>query len=175
MSTPSLRINSGGMRPNRYAPVEVASPGALAKGFSVRAAPPTASLSSSTSTSSPRRASKSAAVRPLCPAPTTTTSAWLRIAPFYPRCVDSRHGRGQTEGQQAGDRIWRSQGDQERARSGGQDARSGGVGRARSGPEERAGQDAGQGGRVVFRRVGGDRSARAGEEHRRADGLPRDQ
>ena len=63
--------------------MEVDRPGTRLKGRSVRAAPPATSFSSRTRTSSPRRASISAATSPLWPAPTTTTSARWRIAPFY--------------------------------------------------------------------------------------------
>src|SRR5687767_8063085 len=49
-------------------------PGALANGYSVLAAPPTWLFSSSTRTSSPWRASRTAATSPLCPAPQTMTS-----------------------------------------------------------------------------------------------------
>src|SRR3954447_11899605 len=66
---------SGGIGPSRYAPVEAARSGALANGYSVRQAPPTTSARSTTRTSSPARASRAAATRPLCPAPITTTSA----------------------------------------------------------------------------------------------------
>ena len=62
---------SGGISPSRYAPVEVASPGAFLNGRSVRTAPPITGLSSSTRTLTPRFASITAATRPLCPAPTT--------------------------------------------------------------------------------------------------------
>src|SRR6476646_5608567 len=43
-------------------------------GCSVVAAPPTLARRSSTVTRAPRRASRPAATRPLCPPPTTTTS-----------------------------------------------------------------------------------------------------
>src|SRR5690242_20690952 len=70
---------SGGIGPSRYAPVEAASSGALANGYSVRQAPPTTSARSSTRTSSPARASRAAATRPLWPAPITTTSAMCSL------------------------------------------------------------------------------------------------
>src|SRR6478735_2543072 len=93
---PSLAISSGGITPSKYAPVEVPRLGALAKGRSVRAAPPTTSLSSSTTTWRPARAKRSAATRPLCPAPTTTTSA-RSMAGTLPRTATvlaSRSGDG---------------------------------------------------------------------------------
>src|SRR4051794_23546431 len=70
----SVRSSSGGIRPSRYAPVEVPSEGARENGRSVLHAPPTVALSSSTVTERPARASSTAATRPLWPAPMIRTS-----------------------------------------------------------------------------------------------------
>lgn len=63
--------------------MEVPNFGALGKGYSVLAAPPTVDFSSKTVTFNLRRAKKVAATRALCPAPTKITSvANLLIAGF---------------------------------------------------------------------------------------------
>src|SRR5918996_3789018 len=72
--SPTSAITSGGISPSRYAPLDTPSSGALGTGSSVFAAPPTAAFSSSTQTFRPRRASITAAMSPLCPAPTITAS-----------------------------------------------------------------------------------------------------
>ena len=72
--SPSFATSSGGMRPSRYAPVEVARSGASGKGRSVLQAPPMVAFSSTTVTRRPARARKTAATRPLWPAPRTMTS-----------------------------------------------------------------------------------------------------
>src|SRR5690348_12938022 len=160
----SLRKSSGGMSPKRYAPVEVPRPGALRNGRSVRAAPPTTACCSRTRTARPARARSSAATRPLCPAPTTTTSArsfgivrGYRPArwPVRTFALEVAHGR-QAAGPEAGDRARRGEGDQELAAEA--ERRSGKGARVRGGgpPQRRADprpgrQDAGQRRRLVHR------------------------
>lgn len=64
--------------------MECRSAGTSGKGFSVRVAPPITSALSTTSTSNPARANRIAETNPLCPAPTTTTSALPGSSPVIP-------------------------------------------------------------------------------------------
>ena len=102
--TSSVASSSGGISPSRYEPVEWRSPGTFGNGFSVRVAPPITSAASSTSTSRPARASRTAETSPLCPAPTITTSA--RAGRSLAR---SCRGQPSAGAPAAGQRLGRSQ------------------------------------------------------------------